>query len=714
MFGQQKSPKVVDRLLEAQAYFDTDRPVEGLTSLGQYVREQAGSAAALIAVGDLALAARRPVEAGQFFAQALAVEPGNAVLLARMGDVAKAEGRNSDALTLYIRAHNIDPQSGSGGRAHSILADANNLLSRELPEGAVLFSIQDLFGYLKAHPTMSGIQRVQAGIAADCIAQNRPNTYFIVNDLNGNIERSVFWKIRPDDLADLIAYASGAHVDHATLRGKLDICEANATAVYPGHGSTIILLGCFWSHGNTADRFITAKRAGARIGAYIYDIIPISHPEFCDAGLVRDFSRSVSELCRIVDFVLTISVSTKDTLLEFMDKYSDRTFPAAAVPLAHSLTARSPGSQWPSKLNGLKGKPYVAYVSTIEGRKNHAYVVSAWRQLAAEGVDTPHLLFVGRYGWRIDGLMDLLDGTDNLGGKVQFVHDLTDSELNAVYEQSQFTVFTSYVEGWGLPVGESLLHGKPCVASNSSSIPEVGGDFVDYVDPLNLRDGIETFRKMIVDADYLEERRLNIEQNFVPRSWAEVTADMLGRIEEFSQAPVTPVGSVMIPEGYLFQPQSLMGPGFSIGEYMHSPFRLLLADQFYDPENHGVWMKGRFSEITFKTDLPRDEEITVFIKMHCAPWHADAQVTVSVAGGDPKAAFKAPVVALAGGRMIRLFGTVGPDGLCSVSITVEGVYEVPSIDVRDFVVGMQALGYTGSSNLRARMDLRDAIEFDIR
>ncbi|QTC91167.1 glycosyltransferase [Brevundimonas goettingensis] len=711
MFSQQKS-KLVDRLLEAQAYFDTDRPVEGVTSLGQYVQEQGGSAAALITVGDVALAANRPVEAGQFFARALSIEPANAVLLAKMGDVAKAEGRNSDALTLYIRAHNQDPHSESGGRAHSILADADRLLASELPDGAVLFSIQDLFGYLKAHPTMSGIQRVQAGIAADCIAQNRPNTHFIVNDLNGNIERSVFWKIRPDDLADLIAYASGTSVDHTRLRAKLDICEANATAVYPGHGSTIILLGCFWSHGNTADRFITAKRAGARIGAYIYDIIPISHPEFCDAGLVRDFSRSVSELCRIVDFVLTISVSTRDTLLDFMGKYSDRTFPAAAVPLAHSLTARSPGSQWPAKLNALKGKPYVAYVSTIEGRKNHAYVVSAWRQLALEGVETPHLIFVGRYGWRIDGLMDLLDGTDNLDGKVQFVHDLTDSELNAVYEHCQFTVFTSYVEGWGLPVGESLMHGKPCVASNSSSIPEVGGDFVDYVDPLNLREGIETFRKMIVDADYLEQRRLNIVENFVPRSWEEVTADMLSRIAEFSQGPVTPVGSVSLPEGYLFQPRSLIGPGFSIQEYMHSPFRLLIADQFYDPEDHGAWMKGRFSEIVFKTDLPRDEEITVFIQMHCAPWHADTEVTIAVGGGDPKKALKFDVASLAGGRMMRLFGKVGADGLCSVSITVNGVYEVPSIDFRDFVLGLKALGYTGSSNLRARMDLRDAIEFD--
>ncbi len=711
MFGHKKPATVIDRLLEAQAYFETDRSIEGLTSLGQYIQEHGSSRDSLVAAGDVALAAGRPLEAGQFFQRALAVEPDDAVLLTRLGDVANAQGCHSDALSLFLRAHNLDPASESGGRAHAILADARVLLAGELPEGAVLFSIQDLFIYLKTHPTMSGIQRVQAGIAADCIAHDRPNTYFILHDVHGSTERSVFWKVQPADLAEMIAYASGAHVDHNRLREKLHRCEINATAIYPSQGTTIILLGAFWALGNTIDRYVSAKRAGARIGAYIYDIIPISHPEFCDAGLVVDFSKALSELCRIADFILTISVSTRDTLNTFIEDYGERSIPTEAVPLAHSLTAVTQGSQWPTQINALKGKPFVAYVSTIEGRKNHAYVVSAWRQLAAAGVETPHLVFVGRKGWRIDGLLDLLDGTDNLDGKVHIVHDLTDSELNGVYEHCSFTVFTSFVEGWGLPVGESLLHGKPCVASDSSSIPEVGGDFVDYVDPLNLRDGIAVFRKIITDVDYLEERRLNIVENFVPRSWAEVSLDMLSRIADFKDLPVTPVGSVAIAEGRLIQPRSLVAPGYSIREYMHSPLRMLISDRFYDAEDQGAWMKGRFGQIVFKTDLQPDDDVIVFIQLRAAPWCADAEIALSIDVGQ-RVPFKDSVASLGAGRMIRLIGRVDSDGLCGVSITVSGAYEVPATDARDFVLGLMAFGYTGTNNIRARLDLRDAIEFD--
>ena len=43
-----------------------------------------------------------------------------------------------------------------------------------------------------------------------------------------------------------------------------------------------------------------------------------------------------------------------------------------------------------------------------------------------------------------------------------------------------------------LPVGESLAHGKICICSGEGGIPEVGGEFVDYIDPYNVRDGLRT------------------------------------------------------------------------------------------------------------------------------------------------------------------------------------------------------------------------------
>ena len=48
---------------------------------------------------------------------------------------------------------------------------------------------------------------------------------------------------------------------------------------------------------------------------------------------------------------------------------------------------------------------------------------------------------------------------------------LPDAELAWLYANAAFTVFPSLMEGWGLPVGESLWFGKPCVASSGSAVP---------------------------------------------------------------------------------------------------------------------------------------------------------------------------------------------------------------------------------------------------
>ena len=60
-----------------------------------------------------------------------------------------------------------------------------------------------------------------------------------------------------------------------------------------------------------------------------------------------------------------------------------------------------------------------------------------------------------------------------------------DAELRALYENCEFFVYPSLYEGWGLPVAEALAFGKFVLASDRGSIPEVGGDLVEYIDPWN-------------------------------------------------------------------------------------------------------------------------------------------------------------------------------------------------------------------------------------
>ena len=96
----------------------------------------------------------------------------------------------------------------------------------------------------------------------------------------------------------------------------------------------------------------------------------------------------------------------------------------------------------------------------------------------------------------------------------------------AFYGRASFTVFPSLAEGWGLPIGESLWFGKPCVASFTTSMPEVGGKLCSYADPSR----IETFAPPIIglvrDAEFYTASAGAIKASRL-RTWAQASAEII-------------------------------------------------------------------------------------------------------------------------------------------------------------------------------------------
>src|SRR5260370_4260389 len=163
---------------------------------------------------------------------------------------------------------------------------------------------------------------------------------------------------------------------------------------------------------------------------------------------------------------------------------------------------------------------YVLLVSTIELRKNHRLLVRVWqRLLERHGTNlVPNLVFAGKIGWLVDDLLDDLQASDCLNGKIVLLRSLSDAELQQAYRSCLFTVFPSLSEGWGLPIAESLAHGKFCLASNRTSIPEVGGDLIDYFDPSDDDDALAKIERMLFQPGYVTEREARLRAEYLPRT----------------------------------------------------------------------------------------------------------------------------------------------------------------------------------------------------
>ena len=106
-----------------------------------------------------------------------------------------------------------------------------------------------------------------------------------------------------------------------------------------------------------------------------------------------------------------------------------------------------------------------------------------------------------------------------------WVEEPTDDELTWLYSRAAFTVFPSLAEGWGLPIGESLWFGKPCVASNAASMPEVGGPLCSYADPRAMDSFATPILRLVQDADFHRSSVAAIQASRL-RTWRE-TADAL-------------------------------------------------------------------------------------------------------------------------------------------------------------------------------------------
>ena len=85
--------------------------------------------------------------------------------------------------------------------------------------------------------------------------------------------------------------------------------------------------------------------------------------------------------------------------------------------------------------------------------------------------------------------------------RIIFLDYVPTNELRVLYSMAQSLVFASLYEGFGLPVLEAMACGCPVIASAATSIPEVGGDSVLYVDPYNVEEIARTMCRVLQNAE---------------------------------------------------------------------------------------------------------------------------------------------------------------------------------------------------------------------
>ncbi len=260
-------------------------------------------------------------------------------------------------------------------------------------------------------------------------------------------------------------------------------------------------------------RIEALRRQGCRFVPLIHDLIPLLHPEFAREGHADRHRKRIATTARLADAIVVNSAATAADLVPWLSGRAVE--PAIAVA---PLGVTPPTVEAPP----VALRPYFVVLGTIEPRKNHLLLLNLWRQLAATmGPAAPRLIVVGRRGWENENVIDMLERCAAIDGLVRETGPLPDREVASLLRGARALLFPSFAEGFGLPLGEALALGVPCIASDLPALREVGGAVPDYLDPL---DGA-AWRNAVLDyarGDSVARRaQIGRMAAWQPPSWAE-------------------------------------------------------------------------------------------------------------------------------------------------------------------------------------------------
>lgn len=412
--------------------------------------------------------------------------------------------------------------------------------------------VDDFLRYFDGSLTPTGIGRVQAEIFPQLVARHADRISFIRLGADSRTVSLLGWRDvrRLADGNDFLSRHGGrsrtlaarrllrylsrrAAVRLRELRRPGDLRRFEET-VRPG--DVLLNIGAAWTHHGFGQAVGELRRRhGMRFALLVHDLLPLTHPQFVSPKHIPGFARWLGEMAGVCDLALTPSRASAGALRDWLEEGGRPPTPICPVPFGAGFPSSTGGP--PAAAEAVRR--HVLYVSTIEVRKNHMLLLRVWERLIADhGADAvPQLVFAGKYGWEIDELKAELARTGFLGGKIRAVQNLTDGQLSELYRQSHFTVFPSFCEGWGLPVAESLLSGRFCIASDATSIPEVGGRFLDYHDPADLDAAHRLIERALFEPGYLAERERLIAAEYRPPSWAGTADAIVAALDRHLAAP---------------------------------------------------------------------------------------------------------------------------------------------------------------------------------
>jgi glycosyltransferase involved in cell wall biosynthesis len=262
---------------------------------------------------------------------------------------------------------------------------------------------------------------------------------------------------------------------------------------------------------------------------FVHDLVAFLPRAMAQERAARIERATIRLAIRRAERLVCISRSTERDLLELFPRAAGKT---TTIPLAAAAAfGRQPDR---SELDsvaaryGVAAGGYVLSTGSLEPRKNLARLIRAHGALPDELRRSYPLLLVGPRGWDEN---EILLAAEQRADSVRVTGFVPDDDLATLYAGCALFCFPSLYEGFGLPVLEAMAAGAPVVTSETSSLPEVGGDAVVYVQPEDERSITSAMEQLLRSPDDRARLGARARQRATEFSWDRVARALLDELE---------------------------------------------------------------------------------------------------------------------------------------------------------------------------------------
>jgi glycosyltransferase involved in cell wall biosynthesis len=272
--------------------------------------------------------------------------------------------------------------------------------------------------------------------------------------------------------------------------------------------------------------------ASLRTAAIFHDAIPVLRPDLVADPIYREGHDGYMKALACCELVVAISHFSEDCLRKFWsaNSLSGR---ATTCLLPGGFTGHRPVDKVVVGLDKQEKRRTILCVSTLEPRKNHLRLIESFLALEAESPEFSwELLLVGSEIHSAPELAQSVMQSARDHSCIKYLGIVPDEKLAQLYGECEFTVYPSVIEGFGLPIMESVWYSRPCLCHKGGVMEELASEggclAVDLQDTRAMKDAM---RRLMTDPELRERLREECRNRPVKR-WSDYAAEFLALLAQ--------------------------------------------------------------------------------------------------------------------------------------------------------------------------------------